>query len=231
MRALVSLVAVALACGCSGGERLVYVTACPKAPALAAASATSLEEAPRPVPVFRASRPPASGGSACREVPYDASAAPRLFDIAESDDDGGVVFVSDLPFAPGERFVTVRDEENDAPFEQLPVEIVVSEIEKMARGNYRIHAVYPSGMFAPSRVVGPLDAAQHLIGKQGDGFVPWRAEIGKPQLIYQVWLDTGVLESVTVRCSRSVYVDQLWFVGERRTCIRSSFEAIPSSYF
>lgn len=177
------------------------------------------------VPPVLVSAPRQRSDSECREIPYDSAAGPRLFDVVEVEE-GSVTFVSDLPYAAGDRFVTVRDEDYDAPPSELPVEVVVADVVK-DEGLYRVTARFPPRSFAPSRLVGPLPAADHqLVGRAGDGDIRSVFDIGRPQLLYQVWLQQGVLENVVVRCSRTVYVDQLWMVTDRRRCIRSSFERI-----
>jgi hypothetical protein len=170
---------------------------------------------------------PLRGQSACREIRYDSAAGPLSFEMT-SWDEGWAEFESDLPFATGERFAVVRDVELDAPASQLPLEVAVISTTKNDRGaDYTIRVEIPSGFFTPDRVVGPLEGGwAHLTGQHGDGNQPRWAALGEPQLLYEVWLDRGVLQDVVVRCSKSVYVHQTWLVSERRVCIRSSFEHI-----
>jgi hypothetical protein len=223
LNACLALGSAGLPLGCAPAEsRIIYVASCRREEAL---PATSAEDAAAPAPVFKSAAARPRSDSPCREVTYDPLAGPLLYSITETED-GVAVFESDLPFAPGQRFASVIDEDNDAPPNELPLDVTVDEVTK-EEGSYRISTRFPLGLFAPSRVVGPLDAgASHLVGRQGEGQNASDSAIGKPQLQYQVWLEQGILEDVLVRCSSTVFVSQTWLVTDKRTCVRSSFERL-----
>lgn len=206
---------VLAACASSQPARVTYVERCP-------ATAGSVLDAP-----LELRAPPLRGESACREIRYDPMAGPLSFELVRWEE-GWAEFESDLPFGQGERFAVVRDVELDAPAVQLPLEVAVIQNSKNERdAGYTIRVEVPSGFYIPDRVVGPLDAGwSHLTGQRGDGNQPQWAELGEPQLLYEVWLDRAVLQDVVVRCSKSVYVHQTWLVSDHRVCIRSSFERI-----
>jgi hypothetical protein len=109
------------------------------------------------------------------------------------------------------------------------LEVVVESVTEVPTGAvYLVRASFPGTMYPPSRLVGPIEGGAwgHLIGESGGGTPAYNSEVGKPQLQYQVWLEQGVLEQVTLRCSRSAYVTQLWLVTDKRRCIYSELAHI-----
>jgi hypothetical protein len=225
MRRVTTLCAAALCLSCArggSGVRVSQVISCQER------AEASTAQGPRTAQGvdYNWSPPTDAANPACREVPYDSARGPRLFDVTTSSA-GWLGFTSELPFGRGERFAVVRDVEQDAPVERLPFELSVVEAKKSDEGpEFEVELSLPAGFFAPSRVVGPLEGGwAHLPGKSGDGESTSLAEIGKPQLLYEVWLDNAILQDVAVRCSKTVYVSQTWIVTDQRVCIRSAFQS------